>query len=219
MNQRTGHLDIRGEARGPQAHRGPTRSQAASASSTLGAAAGVGLSAEAGLPRAQRPRTQGGTPHGDPWLLPDYFGKAVHEVVADLAAIRAHRRRSQIVPMVSQALDRRATAGPALRRRLTGLATTYADLFAPPQQVHLLGAEVALADARFDLLWTTGTHQWADEIKSAGDRLTEQLARQCERQLRAGSAEWGAAFVGVRVLWLQTPGRELLISSCSTVRA
>lgn len=100
-----------------------------------------------------------------------------------------------------------------MRRRLTALATIYADRFAPPQLARLVGAEVEYFGARFDLVWTTGTHLWADEIKSAGNRLTPQLAHQCQRQLQAGRAQWGAAFVGVRVVWLQPPGRGLLISN------
>jgi hypothetical protein len=127
---------------------------------------------------------------GDPWLLPDHFGQAIHEVIADLAAVGAHRRRSQIVPVVSRALQRRSTASPALRRRLTALATIYAELFAPPQIVRLLGTEVEFFGARFDVVWTTGDHQWADEIKSVGDRLTRQLAQQCQHQLQAGRAQW-----------------------------
>lgn len=166
----------------------------------------------------QRRRTQSGDPRGDPWLMPDHFGKAVHEVIADLAALADHRRRSQIASLVSQALERRSTASPALRRRLTALATIYADRFAPPHLVRLLGAEVDFFGARFDLVWNTGTHLWADEIKSAGDRLTPQLADQCQHQLQAGQARWGAAFVGVRVVWLQTPGRGLLISNTGRSR-
>jgi len=144
--------------------------------------------------------------------MPDHFGRAIHEVIADLAAVVDHPRRRQIVPAVSQALERRSTASPALRRRLTALATVYVDRFAPPTLVRLLGTEVEFNGVRFDLVWTIGAHQWADEIKSAGDRLTPRLAHQCQRQLTAGAERWGSAFLGVRVVWLQTPGRELLIA-------
>ncbi|MDQ3675561.1 MAG: hypothetical protein M3401_01975 [Actinomycetota bacterium] len=163
-------------------------------------------------------RTQSGDPRGDPWLTPDHFGQAAHEVIADLAALADHRRRSQIVSLVSEALERRSTASPALRRRLTALATIYADGFAPPQPARLLGAEVEFFGVRFDLVWNTGTHLWADEIKSAGSRLTPQIAHQCQRQLHAGQARWGAAFMGVRAVWLQTPGRALLISNTGRSR-
>lgn len=97
------------------------------------------------------------------------------------------------------------------------MATVYVDPFAPPQLVHLLGTEVEFTGVRFDLVWTIGAHQWADEIKSAGDRLTPRLAYQC--QLTAGAERWGSAFLGVRVVWLQTPGRELLIARDAAVPA
>lgn len=166
---------------------------------------------------APGPGTQGGDSWGDPWLTPDHFGQAVHEVITDLAAVSQRRRQSEIVAAVTRALVRRSTASPALRRRLTALATTYVDRFMPLGTVRLLGAEVEAIGARFDLIWTTGSYHWADEIKSAGDRLTERLAQQCQRQLDAGEECWGATFVGVRVVWLQTPGRELLIARSATV--
>ncbi len=181
--------------------------------------AALAPSAEARIARARRPGTQSGDPRGDPWLMPDHFGRAIHEVIADLAAVVDHPRRRQIVPAVSQALERRSTASPALRRRLTAMATVYVDRFAPPQLVHLLGTEVEFTGVRFDLVWTIGAHQWADEIKSAGDRLTPRLAHQCQRQLTAGAERWGSAFLGVRVVWLQTPGRGLLIARDAAVPA
>lgn len=165
--------------------------------------------------RASGPGTQRDDSWGDPWLRPDHFGQAVHEVITDLAAA-SQRCESEVVAAVTRALVRRSTASPALRRRLTALATTYADRFMPLGAVCLLGAEVEAIGARFDLIWTTGSYHWADEIKSAGDRLTERLAQQCQRELDAGDERWGAAFVGVRVVWLQTPGRELLIARSAT---
>lgn len=158
-------------------------------------------------------------PRGDPWLIPDRLGRAIHEVIADIAGHDAACTDRQIVEAVSRALERRSTAGPALRRRLTAMATTYYEQLAPPSTARFVGAEVELDDVRFDLLWTTGTHVWVDELKSVGDRLTERLVGQCERQLKAGILCWGTCFLGVRIVWLQTPGRQLLVTRMPTGQA
>jgi len=164
---------------------------------------------------AMDPRDRG----GDGWLVPDRFGRAIHEVIADIASRHGRPTDRQIVDAVSRALSRRSTGGPALRRRLTSMATTYCARSLPPSAAQLLGAEVEVGNVRFDLLWTDGTHVWVDELKSVGCRLTEQLATQCDRQVDAGILRWGPRFRGVRVVWLQTPGRHLLVSRTSTVRA
>lgn len=150
-----------------------------------------------------------GDPRDGDQLMPDRLGRATHEVICELAAER-HRDRARVADAVSRALTRRGTANPALRRRLTNLAHIYLNGLVPPGEVALVGHELTVGEVRMDLVWATDGRVWADELKTTGGRMTPPLAAQCARQLRAGTARWGSAFAGVRVVWLGC-GRTLLV--------
>jgi hypothetical protein len=150
-----------------------------------------------------------GDPRDGRLLAGDRFGQLAHALIADLAPLQ-RPAREHIVAAVSRALRERDSANPALRRRLTDAAVTYFALFAPAH-ARLVGAELAVGGQRLDLVWRSGSVVWADELKCAGDQLTSAITQQCARQLSAGRSCWGAAFAGVRVIWLQPPGRALVV--------
>jgi hypothetical protein len=152
-----------------------------------------------------------GDPRDGHLLACDRFGQLVHAAIGDLMA-RNGTGGADVVAAVTRTLERNDSANPALRRRLTAAVSNYAKQFAP-RGATLIGVELTVGEQRLDLVWRTAHVIWADELKSGGDRLTFATARQCARQVRAARAHWSAAFVGVRIVWLQTPGRELWVGS------
>ena len=139
------------------------------------------------------------------------FGQLMHAAIGDLMARNA-TGGADVVAAVTRTLERNDSANPALRRRLTAAVSSYAREFAP-RGATLIGAELTVRGQRLDLVWRSAHVVWVDELKSAGDRLTVATARQCARQVKAARAHWSDAFVGIRIVWLQTPGRELWVGS------
>ena len=142
-------------------------------------------------------------------LARDRFGQLTHAAIGDLVA-HNHRGGADVVAAVTRTLTHHDSANPALRRRLTAAVSSYAKEFAP-RGATLIGAELTVGGQRLDLVWRASHVVWADELKSAGDRLTVETARQCARQVKAARAHWSDAFFGVRIVWLQTPGRQLWV--------
>lgn len=95
----------------------------------------------------------------------------------------------------------------AVLSQAVGAAAAYLHWFAPEPPWTVLGAEVPAGGGFIDLVFThlDGTVV-ADEMKFGLSRTTESALRpQVDRYLEAGAAEWGSAFVGVRLCAVGAP--------------
>jgi hypothetical protein len=94
-------------------------------------------------------------------------------------------------------------------QRLVTASAVYFRLFAPPAAVALVGTEVRIRGACFDVVWELRDGSiGADEIKTG--RVANAVARdefmaQTLRQARAGQRRWGTRFRCVRCLLLGEP--------------
>ena len=138
-------------------------------------------------------------------------GALTHALIAGLLA---HGHRAPSPACISAA----AAALPGLaeiakfrlavrQRALTG-AAIYFRLFVPDREWAFEGAEVPGPNARFDFVWRSADGVIVDELKTgrvATRREIKAVHEQSAREMHAGSAVFGDAFLGVRVLSLAAP--------------
>ncbi len=146
-------------------------------------------------------------------------GTAVHAVVATLLEDGLVRPTlPELYGAVGRHIgDRRfLSSRSSLHDAVLAQAATYFRFFAPTSPWLLVGTELALGDARADVVWRPKPATYlVDELKSTAptsltprDALTGQLARQ----LAGGRGHFGDAFAGIRLLALSAPRRSLFVS-------
>lgn len=158
---------------------------------------------------------------------PQSLGRMAHHVIADLAAgPERDPGLEEILSAISAQPAVRSARGPlrqSARMWLCGVSATYFRMFAPSPAWRLFATELPLPGCRLDLAWTDDAGRtWADELKTGkAPQLTlgAGLDAQVDRQLRAGDAEFGDAFLGVRVLMLAAPSMSFVRTHAAIIPA
>lgn len=145
-------------------------------------------------------------------------GERVHQAVAEL--LERGERTPSALEVVSLARDIVAVPGLAVSyrqaaiQRLATATASYFRLFALEPSWRYVGSEIKVARCRYDFVFKHEDGRViADELKAGrvADRAEAKLAdAQIARQLLAGMAKWGEAFLGVRALFLGAPRASFL---------
>lgn len=146
--------------------------------------------------------------------VPVAAGRIAHIVVTEavtaperpeIAALQ--RRVSQLCRDMGASMNARRTYINALTS-----ATKYLTRLRPTC-AHLLHSEETIDGARPDLVWQlpSGAVMF-DELKTGRYVTAERVADQARAHVEAGWAEFGCAFVGVRVISTSSPARSLLFT-------
>lgn len=157
---------------------------------------------------------------------PSTLGRAAHEVIAGLCADGLRHADYESIACASRLHP--ATQQSTVRRQaavgwLCSVSSLYFRLFVPPEGWDLVGAEVAGAGCRFDLVWRNrfDASVVADELKTGknpdfidGESLTDQV----RRELAGGRGLWNKDFCAVRVLVLAAPRRSFIVGPDETRR-
>lgn len=145
-------------------------------------------------------------------------GERVHTTVAHVL----ERGVRQPTPLEVITLARDVVVEPGLAviyrqsaiQRLSTATASYFRVFALDETWAYVGSEVKAARCRYDLVFENERGQViADELKAGrvGDRTERKLAdEQIARQLIAGRAKWGDAFIGIRAIFLAAPRASFL---------
>lgn len=142
-------------------------------------------------------------------------GVLVHRVIGDLAACTRYPSPDVIMAAADRCLSHfRPIEVRAHRQTIAGAVGSYFWHLLPPARFQFLGAELHLGTGRTDLLW--GDQSGAvvvDELKTGHVRALSSAAtaQQVHKYLAGGSALWGAAFLGVRLLSTASPRQSLMV--------
>jgi hypothetical protein len=143
-------------------------------------------------------------------------GSLTHQLIAVLVG-EDHRDPSlqtMARAAATLALPTVTTYRTAARQQLISGASVYFAFFAPGADWQLVGSEVRVGNARFDLVWRTPAGVVIDEIKSGPITTPEgraALDAQLKRHLAVAAAAYGPEFVGERVLVLSAPRTSLMV--------
>ncbi|PKW25747.1 hypothetical protein [Phycicoccus duodecadis] len=134
-------------------------------------------------------------------------GVLVHRVIGEVVDSARALPVTDALRMVGDTVERTvpATRGSAaIRLRVQSHAARYVTHFMPGHECTFLGAEVRVERGRVDLAWSHPDHGvWFDEVKTwrhAGMSWDAQTWDQVDRYMKAGTAQFGARFAGVRLV-------------------
>jgi hypothetical protein len=155
-------------------------------------------------------------------------GTYAHELVAEIA----RRSRTESPAVIDAALW--AIAGEVVTDEIwgrrtrtarlvaTGQASIYRSCFLPPQDWILVGTEVEIDGGRLDAVWELPENGGIiyDEIKSSQSLRIPHgpgpTADQVARYIDYGRRTLGESFIGVRLIFLASPGSSRLVTPTSS---
>lgn len=144
-------------------------------------------------------------------------GRMAHIVIGSVieSGIENPSARALLKAVNALDLDAVPTMHPyAIAQQLVVSAALYLRLFKPSDDWRLIAREYQAGKRRFDLVYENPAGEiFVDEIKSGrlDDRLEkQQLKAQVAEELKAGQAEWGERFLGVRTVILGAPRRSAM---------